>query len=227
VVTYVRRGFVRSPLDAPPDDAARIETDAADAAALITHHGAPAFVFGSSSGAIVALDLATRHPELVRAAVAHEPPILELLDDPKAWAARFAGIHATYTSAGLWPAMAQFAQAVGLTRPTAEAEIVSPERVALMERLPDNMAFWFEHEFDSYPAYRIDLRKLEALGDRLVLAGGRDSREAAAMPYLPNVGLAQQLGLTIVDFPGGHTGYTEHPAEFASQLGELLLRPGR
>jgi acetyltransferase/esterase len=224
VVTYVRRGFVRSPLDAPPDDAARIATDVADAAALIEHHGAPAFVFGSSSGAIVALDLVTRHPELVRVTVVHEPPILELLDNPEEWAERFAAIHATYTSAGLGPALMQFGEAVGLTRPTEDA---SPAPVAVMERLPANMAFWFEHEFDTYPAYRADLRKLEAAGDRLVLAGGRDSRAARAMPYLPNVGLAQQLGLEIVDFPGGHVGYTEHPAEFASQLGDLLLRSGR
>jgi acetyltransferase/esterase len=227
VVTYVRRGFVRSPMDAPPDDAARIATDVADAAALITHHGAPAFVFGSSSGAIVALDLVTRHPELVRVAVIHEPPILELLADPAAWAARFTAVHATYSSAGLWSAMAQFGEAIGLTRPAPGVTDMSPEEAAMMARLPDNMAFWFAHELETYPAYRTDLRKLEAAGDRLVLAGGRDSRTADAMPYLPNVGLAAQSGHEIVDFPGGHIGYTEHPAEFASQLGELLLRSGR
>jgi Predicted hydrolases or acyltransferases (alpha/beta hydrolase superfamily) len=83
--------------------------------ALIARHGGgPAYVFGSSSGAIVALDLVTRHPDLVSTAVVHEPPILELLDDPDAWVARFAGIFATYQTAGLWPAMAQFGQAVGL-----------------------------------------------------------------------------------------------------------------
>ena len=227
VVTYVRRGFVRSPLDAPPDDAARIATDADDAAALITHHGSPAFVFGSSSGAIVALDLVSRHPGLVRAAVVHEPPIIEFLDDPGAWSARFADVRATYASSGLGPALAQFAEAVGMGRPAAEVDAGSPERQAMMERLPDNMAFWFEHEFESYPTYRTDLRALEAVGERLVLAGGRDSRAAGAMPYLTIVGLGQQLGLEIVDFPGGHLGNREHPAEFAAQLGELLLRSGR
>jgi hypothetical protein len=43
----------------------------------------------------------TRHPDLVSTAVVHEPPILELLDDPGAWADRFAGIFATYQTAGL------------------------------------------------------------------------------------------------------------------------------
>jgi pimeloyl-ACP methyl ester carboxylesterase len=71
-------------------------------------------VFGSSSGAIVTLDLVTRHPDLVSAAVVHEPPFVELLGDPGAWGARFAGIFATYETAGRWSAMVQFGQAVGL-----------------------------------------------------------------------------------------------------------------
>ena len=94
VVTYARRGFVQSPVDGPIDDASRIATDVEDAVALIARHGGgPARVFGSSSGAIVALDLVTRHPEVVSTVVVHEPPILELLDDPDAWAAARRGLH--------------------------------------------------------------------------------------------------------------------------------------
>jgi pimeloyl-ACP methyl ester carboxylesterase len=39
VVTYARRGFARSPVDSPVDDAGRIGADAGDAAALIAGHG--------------------------------------------------------------------------------------------------------------------------------------------------------------------------------------------
>jgi hypothetical protein len=45
-------------------------------------------VFGSSSRAIVALDLVTRHADFVGTAVVREPPILELPGDPDAWADR-------------------------------------------------------------------------------------------------------------------------------------------
>ena len=86
--------------------------------ALIARHGCgSACVFGSSSGAIVTLDLVTRHLDLVSTAVVHEPPILELPGDPGAWAARFAGIFATYQRAGLWPAMAQLSASLSHAGP--------------------------------------------------------------------------------------------------------------
>jgi pimeloyl-ACP methyl ester carboxylesterase len=226
VLTYVRRGFVRSPLDVPPAGAGRIAADVEDAAALICAHGGEALVFGSSSGAIVALDLVTRHPDLVRVVVVHEPPILELLDDPGAWAARFAGIRARYEAEGLMPALAEFGTAVGLTRPAVPVGEPSPGRLAMMGRVPQNMGFWFEHEFESYPAYRPDVAALGAVADRIVPAVGRTSRETDAMPCRPNVRLAQRLGREIVEFPGGHIGYDEQPEEFAAEL-LRLLRAGR
>jgi pimeloyl-ACP methyl ester carboxylesterase len=72
VVTYDRRGNSRSsrPLGW---GTTTVEEQADDAA------GSPAAVFGSSSGAICALSLLIRHPELVRGAILHEPPMLSVL----------------------------------------------------------------------------------------------------------------------------------------------------
>ncbi|BCU80826.1 hypothetical protein JIR001_06090 [Polycladomyces abyssicola] len=39
----------------------------------------PAYVFGSSSGACIGLDLSIRHPEQVRVLIPHEPILLQLL----------------------------------------------------------------------------------------------------------------------------------------------------
>ena len=76
----MRRGFLRSPVDGEvgPD---KLGADVEDLAALIERHGEPAVVLGSSSGAIVALELLVRRPDLVRAVVAHEPPLISLLED--------------------------------------------------------------------------------------------------------------------------------------------------
>lgn len=228
VVTWARRGFVRSPLDGPPPDTeGRITADVADAAALIGAHGSPAAVFGSSSGAIVALELVARHPELVRTAVVHEPPTLDLLPDPQEWRDRFAAIAATYAQRGTAAAMAEFAAAVGLgplAGPRA-GESAPPALAALLERMEENRRFWFAHEFRQYPAHHLDRDALAAVADRVVPAVGRASQEQGAMPALPVRALGACLRRPVAVLPGGHVGYAEHPAEFADALGQLLRGP--
>ncbi len=74
VVSYDRRGYSRSPLD-DPEEEQRIETHSDDAHRLLAQLCTePAYVFGSSGGALIGLDLAIRHPEQVRTLVSHEPP---------------------------------------------------------------------------------------------------------------------------------------------------------
>jgi pimeloyl-ACP methyl ester carboxylesterase len=71
VITYDRRGYERS--DGEP--VRSIPTHTRDAAALLDALGTPpAVVVGISVSATIAIDLALRRPELVRAAVAHESP---------------------------------------------------------------------------------------------------------------------------------------------------------
>ena len=69
MITYDRRGYARS----GGEPARSISTHTADAAAILEHLRAPpAVVVGTSAGATIAVDLAVRRPELVRAVVAHE-----------------------------------------------------------------------------------------------------------------------------------------------------------
>jgi hypothetical protein len=105
---------------------------------------------------------------------------------------RLAGIFATYQTAGLWPAMAQFGQAVGLPAGPAAPPPgagAAPETAAMLARGEENMRFWMEHEFRPYPAYHPHLDALAAAG-KIVPAGGRDSREKGNMPFLSVVTLA-------------------------------------
>lgn len=71
VITYDRRGYQRS-----GDNPARsIATHTADAAGLLDALGTrPVVAVGISVSATVAIDLALRRPDLVRAVVAHESP---------------------------------------------------------------------------------------------------------------------------------------------------------
>ncbi|MET9029940.1 alpha/beta fold hydrolase [Nocardia sp. NPDC004168] len=222
VVAYDRRGFTRSPLDGPPHD--RVITDGADAATLLTHlTDQPAHVLGSSSGAIVALELLRARPELVRTLVAHEPPLATLLPDGEKWLAFLDSIHEQSKTEGTSAAMAAFSAGIGM-RPTPlpPLEQLPPEAVATVTRIQQNLVFWMEHELRQYPRYAPDLAALRASSDRLVLGVGRESRDT--FPGLPNAALAKELGLDLVEFAGDHVGYRIAADEFAAQLDRVLTR---
>ena len=72
VITYDRRGYARSG-GAPIRS---LSTHSADAADLLESlRASPAVVVGTSSGAMIAVDLAVRRPDLVRALIEHEGPL--------------------------------------------------------------------------------------------------------------------------------------------------------
>jgi len=81
VLTGDPRGIARSEVDARDADVTP-DQRADDLAQVIEHIDAgPAVVFGSSGGAVSALALVERHPDLVPTVVAHGPPLAELVDD--------------------------------------------------------------------------------------------------------------------------------------------------
>jgi pimeloyl-ACP methyl ester carboxylesterase len=78
VITYDRRGTGSSPRDGWP--AGGVAQHADDAAALLRSlDAAPATVLGFSSGGVVALALAARHPDVVTEVIAWEPAALGVL----------------------------------------------------------------------------------------------------------------------------------------------------
>jgi pimeloyl-ACP methyl ester carboxylesterase len=89
VVRYDRRGHSRSEYSGP----APRRRDEDDLAELIEAlELAPAHLLGTSYGAVIALGLAVRRPELVRSVLAHEPPVLGLVPDPEV-EAQLASVH--------------------------------------------------------------------------------------------------------------------------------------
>jgi pimeloyl-ACP methyl ester carboxylesterase len=215
VVTYDRRGFSRSSLDGPADYDHRLETDADDVRRLIEHlTDQPATVFGNSSGALVALEVIDHAPELVLTVVAHEPPAVALLPDAAKWLAFFDGVYDTYCKDGVPKAMHQFAS--GTVGSVDHQVIEHAMREHANEYTLSNARYWMEHELRQYPRVELDLAALVAYAERIVLACGRDSRDQ--LTSQPNRLLARQLGLNIVNLPGGHLGFMSSPAEFAKEL---------
>jgi pimeloyl-ACP methyl ester carboxylesterase len=228
VASYDPRGMSRSPLD-DPQAPQQVEQHAGDVFRLLEllSPDAPARVAGCSSGAIVALHLLTTHPERIERAVAHEPPVVEVLPDAAEHRALLARVQDTFRREGLMPAVAEFA--AGLRRPGAEEPVAAaaatelpPQAAARAERTMANMPYFLGRIVPSFMAYIPDVDRLAALSDRLVLAGGADSR--GELPYRPAAFLAERSGTELIHFPGGHTGLSTHPAEFAALLRGLLRK---
>ncbi|GAA2553369.1 alpha/beta hydrolase [Winogradskya consettensis] len=226
VVSYDRRGFSRSPLTAPLDNDRRLDDDADDALRLLEHVAAgPGHVFGTCSGAVVALRLAELHADRIGMLVAHEPPSVSVLPDAAHWLAFHRSLYDTYRTVGMTAARDAFRDYAGLgdTRPPPGAELPPAQLAELLARLKDNQIFWFENELLTYPAYVPDSDVLKALGDRVVLAGGATSREHFSCR--PTAVLAERTGTGVTIFPGSHVGHVTHPYEYADTLLRVLEGP--
>ncbi|MEU8250052.1 alpha/beta hydrolase [Nonomuraea sp. NPDC048916] len=238
VVRYDRRGNSRSPLDGPPEHQS-IEVHGDDAHRVLSAVGvtgeAPAHVFGNSSGGMIGLELATRHPEQVRTLVVHEPPLFELLPDRDHWRAIMRDVDEAFQKEGAEAAGRVLAAGLQMSGgeqgddaeripgggPGSEAgSEPDPETMAMMARLGKNTEFFLGYEVPPFSTYVPDLATLRASQVRVLPAVGGASK--GEPPYRAAVVLAERLGASPVVFPGDHGGFGLHPEEFAARLHEVL-----
>jgi pimeloyl-ACP methyl ester carboxylesterase len=218
VVTYDRRGNSRSPLDGPPGPL-RVDEHADDAHRLLrTVTSEPAAVFGNSSGADIALELAVRHPEQVRVVVAHEPPIFELLPDRDRFHKVWADVEAAYASDGVGAAMEAFSAGLQMSAGDPPAGEPTPEMLAMFGRFQANMEVFVRDEVAPISGYCPDLDVLRGSPVRIVPGAGQAS--VGEPPHRAAVALAERLGTTAVLFPGNHGGFGD--PTFGDRLATVL-----
>ncbi|WP_020125771.1 alpha/beta fold hydrolase [Streptomyces sp. 303MFCol5.2] len=234
VVSYDPRGLSRSPLDGladtpRADEEVPVWSDDAHRLLELLSPDEEAVVLGCSSGAVVAVELLARHPERLRRVVAHEPPLLELLEDPAPHRALFAEVRETFRTEGADAAMARLGE--GLAdgtgpQPPAQPTELPPEIREMAVRMHTNLPVFLGRVLRPFSSAVPDLAALRSVAHKLVPAAGRESRRQLPL-YGPAVRLAELLGSGLVEFPGGHLGAVESPKEFADQLLRVLDRPDR
>ncbi|MBW4490910.1 MAG: alpha/beta hydrolase [Trichocoleus desertorum ATA4-8-CV12] len=220
VITFDRRGFARSQLVGEQDYSRRLQTDADDALQLIKRvAGAPAAVFGPSSGAIVALQALTQGPGSINKVIAFEPPATKEMPsfaEGKQLLQLMYDTYAIYKKSGIAPAFDLFNTSM------------PPETVEHFKRMrdPNNpqsraaIEYWMEHELREYTAVDFDHAKLKANAARIVMAAGTASRGFPLHSLSEN--LAKKIGATFVEIPGAHTGYAVRSAEFGPAILSIL-----
>ena len=217
VVTYDPRGFSKSTIDDPDQDSTPelVADDVHRVLAAVTDE--PAYVLGSSGGAVTALALVAGYTEQVRAIVAHEPPILELLRDYEELRAQTEDIYETFRREGQGPAFFKFIAMIDPDFDPAEMMAAqgppTPEMIANGERM-------LAHSLRPTALYHPDLGALRAVSDRIVVGVGADT--ARQLANRTARALAARLHLPVVEFPGHHEGFVSDPEPFAAKLVEVL-----
>lgn len=218
VLTTDPRGINRSALHDPHQDSTP-QLRADDVSRLLAHLDAgPAAVLGSSGGAVTVLALAQAHPERVHTVVAHEPPLLGLLDDREALLAREDDMIATYRAGDRLGAGRKF---------LANANIQLPEELiqGMFGGEPEPQAaadehFQYLHMIRRTTRFQPDVATLREGATRVVVGLGEQS--AGQICDRTSRALAAAVGGTPTMFPGGHIGFVEDPPAFAARLREVL-----
>ena len=224
VVTYDPRGIGNSSRQDAGQDVTP-EQQADDVHRLLSVlGGAPAYVFGSSGGAVVGLALVTAHPGQVRTLVAHEPPVVELLPDSTQLRAQIQDIYHTYRADGADKAMAKFMTHAGLGEAFGqEADAPrwepSPEQMARMRATTE---VFLAHLIRPTTRYQPDIEALRAAPMRIVVAAGATSKGQLANRSA--LALADRLGTSVVEFPGDHGGFMVLPEQFGRVLHQVLTQ---
>ena len=221
VVTFDPRGNSRSTIDGMPEDL-DVGVLGDDAAAIIAKvGGGPAYVFGTSGGGQIGLSLASRHPDVTRTLVAHEPPTMMMLDDPAPEVAFVNMLHDTYRKQGVDAAMAAFFAVAGFGNEEGAGETypepdLTAEAAETFQRVGGNFEYWLAHGIVPLSTYEPDVAALRDGQPPIVVAIGEDS---VGLPIdTMSRALALKLGVEPTAFPGDHTGFETRPAAFAEAL---------
>jgi acetyltransferase/esterase len=183
-----------------------------------------AYVLGSSAGAVIGLCLLSSNPESVLGLVAHEPPLIAVLDDFADLRDRFDRVLTTEAEQGLEAACIAFFNATGIlgTPPGPFTEHVA-KAVAARPVPPIR-------EIHPVLDYVPDMSALKAQRHKLVLATG--TLYSDSMPARATHRLAGMLDLMPKVLPGNHFGYMDFanendPNKFADIIVKAISELGR
>ncbi|SHE36175.1 Pimeloyl-ACP methyl ester carboxylesterase [Seinonella peptonophila] len=216
VITYDRRGNSRSKWSGPHNFELSQQTRDAVAVLRATHHNS-AYVFGNSGGAIFALEMAEKYPNMIKAVVVHEPPIVKVLPDQKKWLTLFSDIDESSNRLGAEFANTQFAFALGIP---ASAFTHIPED--FQGRNGKNIEILINNEMQPSIHYMPNIEKIKRNKVKVIMAAGELSLAKERFYARTAPILAQQLQAKLVIFPGHHLSYFDMPKKWAEALDKAI-----
>jgi pimeloyl-ACP methyl ester carboxylesterase len=199
VITYERRngsGACIPTLDEHVEDALHV-LDACGISA--------AYMLGSSAGAVIGLCVLSAFPERVCCLVAHEPPLLAVLDDCTDLRERFDRVLRIEVKVGTEAACNAFFRVTGILGDADNPLAASVSRAVAARPVPPI------REIHPILDYEPDLGALRAQKEKIKLAVG--TAHPNSMPVQATRALAEALALTPLVLTGNHFGYMDFASE--------------
>jgi pimeloyl-ACP methyl ester carboxylesterase len=228
VITYDRRANARSTMNFPQNF--EISQQSRDAVAVLHAAGEQsAFIFGNSSGAVIALDMAKTQPQAVRAVIVHEPPLATVHPNAKKWQRFFASVNLTAFQFGASIAALRFALGVGLPLQASingskdlKLHIEKHNEVRISDSDTTNVLI--KQELLPVTNYSPDIETIKKNGVKVFMANGKMSVEKKRFYAETAPILAKKLGCEMISFPGHHISFFDMPNEWASILRGVLQK---
>ena len=209
-----------------------ISQQSRDAVAVLLAVGEQsAFVFGNSSGAVIALDMAKTQPQAVRAAIVHEAPVARMIPSARKWQRFFAGIYLTAYRYGSSMAALQFTAGVNLPVKkwiNASKGINLHQKESSEKYMNPQEASEVLVKLELLPVtnYLPDIERIKQNGTRVFIAVGEWGLARKAWYVEAAQVMAERLGCELVTFPGHHGSFMDLPVEWAACLRNIIRKAG-
>lgn len=231
IITFDRRANARSTMNDPQNF--EMSQQSRDVVAVLRAVGeTSAFVFGNSSGAAIALDVAKTQPQAVRAAIAHEPPTARVHPKSGKWQSFFGYVYAMSFRYGSSVAALRFfcgieVPALRMVKATAEPNAHQKQSKDPYIEPKTATDFLVRQELLPITNYLPDTDRIKQ--NKVQVFMGVSTYALTKKTWLAEITqlLAKQLGCKMITFPGHHGSFLDMPEEFATVLRSTLQEAAR
>lgn len=214
VIAYDRRGYGEDICDKETDYSVAAQSEDA-IRALAYHDLKPAWVFGNSAGGLIAIELALRHPELVKGLILMEPSLVfdrESSDLIAAWNRELNG----YVKAGkIKKALPAFIRVIG-----NENEEKQSTSLSEIKKVYKNLKNFMYGELNDIQSYRPTLEEVKSIKVPVVTYITKDGKDSIFGKT--SLSGASALGWKIEWIPGYHNTVKEHPEKIAGCIKKTI-----
>ena len=217
VVAYDRRGHSDS--ERPPGQGSFIE-DVHDLAGLIERLDlAPAWVAGSSAGALITLQFAVARPELLRGIIVHEPPLWSLLGEGSPEAAAYAAVESGPLAAVL--GRIESGDHAGAAESFVDEVALGPGSWtqlpdAMRQMMAGNAPTFLDEERDP-GSHTVDETALARFSDPVLHTTG-DKSPPIFSPVSRRLNALLPRAVRVTYTGAGHIPHVTHPEQYVAQV---------